>query len=260
MRWIFLTLVLANVAYFLQHWYQQTEIRPVGAIDEVPAVQKGARLILWSEVPVQAVERQVEGPLVSEPASAAKLADIDAEQSGTGTDHAEGGAMRPVCTRVGPFNALETAENLRQRLLVLGLEVTVDAVQVAKSPDYWVYLDPLASRTDALREVKRLHKSRIDSYVIGDGDLANGVSLGLFTRESSAQRVRAEVEVLGYQPRVRVVERFDRRYWVALAPGKQGDLGESLWRELKGQFGFAERREVLCAESWVEESLTSPAP
>lgn len=90
-------------------------------------------------------------------------------------------------------------------------------MQVLSAPgatDYWVDLAPLASAQDSLRQLKELQARKIDSYIIAQGDLVNGVSLDIFARADMAQSVIRLLRAAGYQPKLRELARAQRTYWV----------------------------------------------
>ena len=71
--------------------------------------------------------------------------------------------------------------------MALDIQAEIRSVDAAAGLDYWVYLAPLASRQASLRQLKELQARKIDSYIITQGDLANGISLGIFPRSDSVK-------------------------------------------------------------------------
>src|SRR5690606_29996859 len=116
------------------------------------------------------------------------------------------------------FQQEEGARQVEQRLMALDIQAEVRAVDAAAGLDYWVYLAPLASRQASLRQLKELQARKIDSYIITQGDLANGISLGIFPRSDSAESVMHRLRDAGYEPMLRELPRAQRSYWVRIAP------------------------------------------
>jgi hypothetical protein len=53
----------------------------------------------------------------------------------------------------------------------------------------------------------KFQAKNIDSYIIPSGELANGISFGMFNDQSAAQSRLEEIRMQGYQPKLREVER-----------------------------------------------------
>lgn len=186
MRWLFLLLLVLNAFYYV--WHQQQVPMQAVALDSVEQYQLHQTDIrLLSEAPT-AVARTMPVPL-----STAELS---------------------MCLFLGGFESREKSAALRQRLASLDIDSTERAVATEAGADYWVYLPPLASRGASLRQLKELQARQIDSFIIAEGDLANGISLGIFPHYESAASVLARLTEAGYQPELREISRDQRSYWV----------------------------------------------
>ena len=131
---------------------------------------------------------------------------------------AEPAAIGESCLFLGSFQLASEAQQVEQRLTALDIQAQVRSVNAAAGLDYWVYLAPLASRQASLRQLKELQARRIDSYIITQGDLANGISLGIFPRSDSAESVVRRLRDAGYEPLLRELPRAQRSFWVRIAP------------------------------------------
>ena len=151
MRWFLLLLLLLNAFYYV--WHQQQA--PLRAKEVAP-------LALY-----QGQQRDIR--LLSESDEAPKKREALPAK-----------APEEVCLFLGGFSAEDEARRVEQRLVSLDIASSVMPLDVAAGVDYWVYLVPLASRQASLRQLKELQARKIDSYIIGQGDLANGISLGIF--------------------------------------------------------------------------------
>ena len=127
-------------------------------------------------------------------------------------------AQGETCLYLGSFQQEDGARQVEQRLMALDIQAQVRAVDAAAGLDYWVYLAPLASRQASLRQLKELQARKIDSYIITQGDLANGISLGIFPRSDSAESVMQRLRDAGYEPLLRELPRAQRSFWVRIAP------------------------------------------
>src|SRR5690606_27178288 len=124
---------------------------------------------------------------------------------------------------------------------------SVVAQEVAKAPDYWVYLPPLADRNaaiDVLRELQQIRK--IDSFLISQGPLANGISLGLFKNRDAAVSLQEQRIAEGLDARLIEVERNATEVWVLIS----GDLNEAAAQKVNELLVSAkfpgERRQIYC--------------
>ena len=218
MRWLFLLLLVLNLFYYVWH-QQQTPLR-VKEVESFALYQGGRQNIrLVSEADVAAI------PVTSVVA---------------------GGGGQAVCLFLGSFEREDEARALEQRLLSLDIDSTVQSVDAAVGVDYWVYLIPLASRQASLRQLKELKKRKIDSYIIGQGDLANGISLGIFPRSDSAESVMQRLREAGYEPMLRELSRAHRAFWVRISPASRRLAGDVLLEGLARDFDRLEHQLMPC--------------
>lgn len=220
MRWILLLLVLLNVFYYV--WHQQQA--PLRAKEVAPASgYQGARkdIRLLSEA--------------SAPRVRATASDDDGSSGSTA-----------VCLFLGSFEEEARAKVVEQRLLSLDIQAQVRSVDAAAGIEYWVYLSPLASRQASLRQLRELQARRIDSYIITQGDLANGISLGIFPRRDSAESVMQRLREVGYEPQLRELSRAHRSFWVRVAPQSRRLADEFLLGRLAGDFAGLQHQLMPC--------------
>ncbi|MBD9679642.1 SPOR domain-containing protein [Pseudomonas sp. PDM18] len=225
MRWFFLFLLVLNVLYFVWH-QQQAPLRPkeIAPLSLFHAEQKNIRLL--SESAEAPRRRPVEEKTVAAPPSA--------------------------CIYLGSFPAEDRARQLVQRLLSLDVQASVQAVDAAAGVDYWVYLPPLASRQASLWQLRELQARKIDSYIITEGDLTDGISLGIFQRKDSADSVVERLKSAGYDALVRELARSQHDYWAQVAPESGRLVDDSLVRQLAPDFPELQKQTMQC------KSVASP--
>ncbi|WKN22610.1 SPOR domain-containing protein [Azotobacter vinelandii] len=112
----------------------------------------------------------------------------------------------------------ERGRQIVQRLLSLDIASGLERFERIVAEDYLVYLPPLASRHAALQRLKELQARKIDSYVIAQGDLTNGISLGVFSRAEPAGAAVRRFREAGYEPAMRELPQVRQDYWVRVAP------------------------------------------
>lgn len=206
MRWLFLGLIIINAFYFV--WSQrQGEV-------SVSATQAVARNGLAHSAQVK---------LLSETVNVESKAERD--------DVAEKEVML-----LGGFSDDSVAQKLRQRLVSLDIKSQVVALDSKVDVEYWVYLQPLPSRQASVRQLKELQARKIDGYLITTGDLTNGISLGMFAREDSAQGVAERMSAAGYEPSIKAVERSQRLYWVVIESSARRLVDQALLKQLVKDF------------------------
>ncbi len=221
MRWILLLLLLLNAFYYV--WHQQQaplrakEIAPANAYQ---AARKDIRLLSEADKPSSRNE-------LSAPVDAAS-------------------PEAAVCLFLGSFEEEARARVVEQRLLSLDIQAEVRSVDAAAGVEYWVYLPPLASRQASLRQLRELQARRIDSYIITQGELANGISLGIFPRNDSANSVMQRLRDVGYEPQIRELSRAHRSFWVRVAPQSRRLADEFLLGRLAGDFAGLQHQLMPC--------------
>ncbi|MCL6417801.1 SPOR domain-containing protein [Aestuariirhabdus sp. Z084] len=225
MRWILLILLLANGVFFSYQWYLNSRVVDYQPDKPVLSQSAGEQLLLLSEE--RQLQRKPRQKELSKPEDSSVVSS-------------------KMCVYLGPFQAKESAEALHQRLLALSVQGRVDPVKVAGEPDYWVYMKPLISREEALRQLKELQRQKIDSFVVTQGEMKNGISLGLFTKKASADRVLARMNKSGYDAEVKLIERFRDEFWVTVTDAEARQVGDDVWEKVAQDYQFIEKEQNLC--------------
>lgn len=221
MRWILVLLLVLNALYFVVQ-QQRTPARVVGEAQVSAGVERhGVRLL--ADAPSQVV------------------------QSAPSADVAPVGRSGDVCMFLGSFAQREQAVALEQRLLSLDVASSIRTFEASGAVDFWVYLSPLASRQASLRQLRELQARRIDSYIITQGELANGISLGIFPRQDSAESVMQRLRTAGYEPRLRELPRSVSSYWVQIAPNSRRLIDEMMLQKLMLDFSGLQHQLMPCS-------------
>ncbi|MBA1275645.1 SPOR domain-containing protein [Stutzerimonas azotifigens] len=219
MRWLFLLLLVLNLFFFV--WHQQqapARVKEVASTEAYRSQQQAIRLL--SEAPAPA-RREV------------PAAEVPAQE-------------RNVCLFLGGFDQEASALVVEQRLLSLDIQSNVQSVDAAAGVDYWVYLPPLSSRQASLRQLRELQSRNIDSYIITVGDLANGISLGIFSRRDSAEGVISRLREVDYEPQIRELPRVHRKYWVRVAAQSRHLVDDGLLANLTRDMTTLQHRQMPC--------------
>ncbi|MGD8177418.1 SPOR domain-containing protein [Marinimicrobium sp. ARAG 43.8] len=223
MRAIFLVLVMINLGLLAAHWFSAGEKeRPVASPEEVSPVAGGASLTLLSET-ARELPRRAE----------TEVAPIEA-------------LAPPLCVLVGPYGAEEEAQAPFDRLRALDIDVSLEPLTVSDGRGYWVHLPPELSQRAALLRLHELQAKQIDSYVIPRGELANGISFGMFSREALAVARQEALRQQGYDAKIHEIERTHRELWLTMPSAQAAALDDSLWTQLIPAGSTLERRQNLC--------------
>ncbi len=233
MRWIFFVLAGANVLLLV--WQLL-----IGPHHDPSAAPVTARQVPSDVPPILLLKERVAG----QSQSAEQAADV--ETAGSRGPTSIDAPVQPMCTYVGPFDSQEQAAQMEERLAAMDVTGRITDVEIPAGPGYWVYLAPLESRKEALRSLQELQSRGVDSYIIPKGELANGISLGMFSQEALARARVAELSELGLNPEIDVIERSYKEIWVAIPQAVAANLAEPAWQRLLENNKNANRRQNFC--------------
>ncbi|MDO3385513.1 SPOR domain-containing protein [Gilvimarinus sp. SDUM040013] len=152
-----------------------------------------------------------------------------------------------LCHTVGPFPRLLSAEYFVEALQALDVVARVDELEVPEGAGYWVHLPPEASKKEALKRLREVQAKQIDSYLIPKGELANGISFGMFTRAELAAARRDDMRSLGYDAEIREITRTRKEVWVVLGAGQAQKLSSEAWLELLSRENNVEKQQNYCS-------------
>lgn len=198
MRWIFVSLVLANLAYLGYGFTQPEKIDPEQAV-EVEVATGAATIKMLSEMKL--------------PAAKKALGSKQKKES--------------LCWAVGPYQVELDAKHVYARMLAIDIPSKVEKQSVVVKEEFWVYLPPLPNKKQAVRKLKELQKRKIDSFIITEGELANGISLGLFGKKDSVDRLLKGLKKKRITPEVKPLQRTRNQFWVTAPVNKQFSMDEN---------------------------------
>lgn len=218
MRRVFFLLLLGNVA--LLAWELRHLEPPAAPTAAPPAAVPGERsyvnrLLLLSEVdPAELRERAPLIPALAEPAAAPAGEPPESGPSGAG----EAEPLAARCFSIGPIETPEEVEALDAWLAGLGASTRARVGERREIALYWIYFPPLATRADAVARVGTMRAEGIDDiYIIPRGDMANAISLGVYSRRRSLDRRLAELREKGYEPSIAPRYRTRKASWIDAA-------------------------------------------
>lgn len=122
------------------------------------------------------------------------------------------------CLALGPFDTPQDLRSARQALDGHVARMRSRQQQTTQPSAWWVYLPAAASRAQALQEARQLAAKNINDYfVVGSGDQANTVSLGLFRDPANARKRLDQVVAAGFPARMSERSESVPEYWLDLA-------------------------------------------
>ena len=202
-----LMLFLANIGF----WVWELNFSPDLAVGVLPAIEPpfreaGKQLQLIGEISVlpreilsatQATISEESEPLGVSGASVPEVAD----------------AVVPVpwCAETGVLAKVDDAVALLAEWEKVGGVGEIASDQEVISTTWWVYLPRFASEAEARAVLSELQQKKIDSYYMRNGDLAGGISLGVFSREAGARKFQNELRQKGYATELHEVPRVEER-------------------------------------------------
>ncbi|MGB3747726.1 MAG: SPOR domain-containing protein [Rhodanobacter sp.] len=147
------------------------------------------------------------------------------------------------CVALGPFDTPQDLRGARQALDGHVARMRPRQQQTAQPSAWWVYLPAAANRAQALQEARRLAAKNIgDYFVVGSGDQANTVSLGLFRDPANARKRLDQVTAAGFPARMSERSESVPEYWLDLAT----PAGEPFdWRRYLGASDL-EAHDIRC--------------
>jgi len=161
------------------------------------------------------------------------------------------------CELVGPISMADNSQltRIREMLYSKGISTQIKEVSVSGRSDYWVYLPPEISRERAVLKLRELKGKKIDSFIIPEGLLLNGISLGVFDIHENAEKRQRELSDMGYAPEISENTNKYKEGWL-LVRSEQNT--ESISSELLGQIKSTglevNLRKEGCSEvaSWID--------
>ncbi len=209
MKWVILGLVLTNVVFFAWRLSQDQEVVVAEAAAPPPT---GAamvnRLLLVSEVESGVLRHRRKLPSqqpAPQPQPPEQLAEPREEAASVSL--AEVLALPPEadreCYTIGPLENEDDISALGAWFSAQGSQATLRNDERREVTSTWVFLPPLESPEAAAARVREMQAANIDDiYVIPRGDMANAISLGLYSQNDTLQRRVSQLEGRGFTPSV----------------------------------------------------------
>ncbi len=152
----------------------------------------------------------------------------------------------PLCVQLGVFSEQLRAEQLRQRLLVLGIQSRVTSREAPGVVSYWLVMKIVGGRDEALAQLAILQERGIDSFLITEGAFTDNLSLGVFSRDDNANARRLQLEAQGYRVEVEPVDQPGREYFVQVDAVARRLVDQALLGRLREDFPGLQHQYQAC--------------
>lgn len=150
------------------------------------------------------------------------------------------------CGRTTAFQGKNEAISWLSEWVRLGGQGSVVEKDEAVSSTWWVHLPPFPSESEAMVVLNELQGKKIDSYYMRTGDLAGGISLGVFSRKESAFLVQGDLEKGGYAASVKEIPRIAKRFTIALDLRERALIQTQQLQEFLREENLVEVYEMPC--------------
>lgn len=179
-KWFLYSLILFNVGFFA--WNSQRGI-PLEKINQSDDLDGGTKLLLLKE----------------QPAAVADNPETITVES---------------CYSIGPLARKTEARALNKKLSNWGIAAK-RRVNKTVTEGFWVIIPPAKSRKRANKKIKKLKELGIhDYFLVATGSQKNAISLGVFSKSSSARRRLKEMNKKGITAKITGADLPKRSYWL----------------------------------------------
>jgi hypothetical protein len=211
--------------------------------DELPFEQSARKLQLLSEFKQDEVANPVESPGVQISEAAPQEVKPPEHTAAPAPPQMQ---LFPWCGQsVSTGNKSEAAKFLDKWRQLKGSGEQID-VQEPVSSTWWVHLPPFKDEAEASRKMAELREKKIDSYYMRSGELAGGISLGVYSRKQSATQVQADLLKKGYKTELKEVFKTESRTRLELKLEDRSNWEGRDMRELLAAFQQLGVQEIPC--------------
>lgn len=133
----------------------------------------------------------------------------------TNTYQSGSSGRQSSCYAFGPLNSEKTANIIARKVNGFGLATRVSSQETMQTLNFLVYLQPFASRQEAIKVIEEMSKHEIKEYkIVESGPYQNAIALGSFNNLNRARRHAEYVRFLGYDARYTTQKKRKEVYWV----------------------------------------------
>src|SRR5688572_4312654 len=228
MRTFAFLLLFVNLGYLVWNHIKQSGDSVEYFVPQSSFVPAGKSLVLLSELPPSAAP-DAEGVSVSEQQALTSSPEIQEDDGSSRVIPEQLDEPELHCELVSGFVDQSEAENFIGEVSGLGIPGELDMRQEQISSTWWVHLPPFKSQLEAQEVINELIAKGIDNFYMRTGELAGGISLGVFSREDSATAAQAELLARGYETSIKEIPRYVSKAYVTLEVRDSASLMTDEW-------------------------------
>ena len=240
MRWIFILLLCANAAVYGYNIMNPTMV--TRSANPLPKIDRHDRnnieeLIVMTEADVKKLKASV-GQKKTKNTLSAKQRNLE-----TADDN------EAFCFAIGPFESEENSQNFLRELdnSITTIEsIGMQMIKVPLESKYLVHLPSFGNWEKAMDAWQSLQNENVDSFIIKDGDLKFGISLGFFEQQKLAEKRSIQLRESGHNVKIKEVRPVMRQFWMLIDDQNNNKISQSLWQDLKSDYPYLEKRSNQC--------------
>ena len=253
MKWILATIALCDLIIFYwlgvqpdysrakqaQHNQTSSHVPSLTLLSETGKVEKLAGSV--SDEALFVDGKVVDGKVVdeqalddhAEPAPLFANTNLGSGINATASNHqADNAESASRCWKLGPVADEAIVQKLTSEMDALGMPVVAERPAKEVQKGYWVYIPPLESGEASSAKRLELHSSGIGTFVSRDGELKNGINLGLFNSLANAQARQKDVASDGFVTEIDTSTNIPSGLWVVLSSRGRNSLSREFWLDM----------------------------
>lgn len=251
MKWLALILIMTNLAAF---FLLRADSSQSAAVD-LPRPVGSARLILIdelnfterNELRIGDVEEtddvQVE-IVTTDDFNLLRQPDLAAIEGTTSVSEPDLSELEGFCEVIDADQAV--ISTIVERLQSVGTNPYLVEQVISNPGPLMVYITPFASAREAALELNVLRSEDIESFIIPEGELQNGISVGVFSTEQNALARSVELDALGYETDLYQYTIEELEYSINLPRSESVVLSPDYWAEFQSDFPSMTRVQNSC--------------
>ena len=161
-----------------------------------------------------------------------------------------------LCYSIGPLADLAEITTMRSWLAARNGVLELREDERRELALYWVFFPPMKDRNAASQRVARLRALGVDDiYIIPRGDMANAISLGVFSHKTSLERRLSELRSKGFDPSVEPRYKTKKAAWFDVVVPVEAPIAVS---EFTRSFENAELLPTRCRAEQIASNPEFP--
>ena len=193
MRWLFLFVLLLNVAYVAWEFNQPEKMMAVPVVDQ--------------NVPKIVLLREIGQDSAAFSANSGKSAPVPLGQP---KDVIGGG-----CYTLGPFRDMEKLRAVTRGIKKYVADASYRSHEEREQAMFWVYLEPAGGYSQAKALAAKLKSKKVkDYFIVSSEEKLNGISLGHFREKNRAYAHAKHITSLGFKPEVEALFKEYTIFWL----------------------------------------------